>query len=471
MRRILFTASFLFAGSSSLVLAQQQIQARMGDPLPGLTPAQIARFEAGKAVFDSTLTAATGLGPVFNETSCGSCHNTPVVGGSSAKFVTRFGKAASGPNPFDPLDALGGSLQQALSINSPSCDEIVPPQADVTAHRLTPSAFGLGLVEAILDGDILVNEAIPPAPGISGIAHEVGAFEDPPGSPLHVGRMGWKAQVATLLTFSADASLMEMGLTNRFVGQENAPNGDLVRLAQCDLVADPEDGPDAQGFDQIDRQRDFQRFLAPPPQTPRSGMAGEPLFNAIGCANCHLSSTMVAGPTAEPGIAGVVFKPYTDFLLHDMGSPASGGLGDGIVQGEGTENELRTPSLWGLRARSPGELLHDGRATGGTADQNVAAAILAHAGEATASRNAFAALTAADQAKLFKFLDSLGRVEFDIEGNNNVDEIDWFFLQPLLAGPTPIYTPEDDAAVADFDQDGDFDLVDFGMMQRGFTGF
>ena len=461
--RALLTTSFLVAGSSVLV-AQQPIQPRMGDPLPGLTPAQLARFTAGKAVFQADLTAATGLGPIFNDTSCAACHNTPAPGGSSGKFVTRFGKAAVGPVPFDSLDALGGSLLQALSINSPTCDESVPAAADTTTKRLTPSAFGLGLVEAILDGDILVHEAFPPA-GISGKAHMVGAFEDPAGSPLRVGRMGWKAQVATLLTFSADASLNEMGLTNRFVGQENAPNGNPATLALCDLVADPEDHPDPQGFDQIDRQRDFQRFLAAPPQTPRSGMIGATVFETVGCAGCHVSTTYTAGPTAEPGIAGKTFKPYTDFLLHDMGS-----LGDGIVQGAGTEKELRTPSLWGLRSRAPGDLLHDGRVNGGTPEQNIANAILAHDGEALASRNAFNALPQPSKDALLRFLMSLGRVEFDFEGNNNVDEIDWFFLHTLLNGPTAAYTPEDDAAVADFDQDGDFDLVDFGNLQRAFTG-
>lgn len=460
LQRVVLTASVVFAGTTA-ASAQQQIQPRMGAPLSGLTPAQLARFQAGKTVFTAPLSAAAGLGPIFNETSCSACHNVPAAGGGSTKFVTRFGKAASGPNPFDPLGALGGSLLQSLSINSPTCDEVVPSQADVTAKRLTPSAFGLGLVEAILDGDILVRETFPP-PGISGEAHMVQPLE---GGPQRVGRMGWKAQVATLMTFSADASGNEMGLTNPLLPTEQAPNGDLVLLAQCDQVPDPEDVPDAQGFLQIERQRDFQRFLAAPPQTPRSGMQGEVIFSQVKCADCHVATPYVADPTAEPGIAGKSFKPYSDFLLHDMGS-----LGDGIVQGAGGETELRTPSLWGLRVRAPAQLLHDGRVSGGTADQNLTQTILLHDGEALASRNLFAALPQADKDALLRFLDSLGRLEFDYEGNNNVDEVDWFFLQPLVNGPTPAYTPESPAAVADFDQDGDFDLVDFGWMQRAFTG-
>jgi hypothetical protein len=194
-------------------------------------------------------------------------------------------------------------------------------------------------------------------------------------------------------------------------------------------------------------------------------MQGEVIFTQVKCSDCHVATPYVADPTAESGIAGKSLRPYSDFLLHEMGT-----LGDGIVQGAGTELELRTPSLWGLRVRAPGELLHDGRVSGGTADQNLTQAILLHDGEALVSRNLFAALPQPDKDALLRFLDSLGRLEFDYEGNNNVDEIDWFFLQPLFNGPTPAYTPESPAAVADFDQDGDFDLVDFGWMQRAFTG-
>ena len=52
-----------------------------GDPLPGLTAAQRAQFDSGRAVFDSTFTAPTGLGPLFNASGCGECHEDPVVGG------------------------------------------------------------------------------------------------------------------------------------------------------------------------------------------------------------------------------------------------------------------------------------------------------------------------------------------------------------------------------------------------------
>jgi CxxC motif-containing protein (DUF1111 family) len=59
-------------------------------------------------------------------------------------------------------------------------------------------------------------------------------------------------------------------------------------------------------------------------------------------------------------------------------------------------SEIKTAPLWGLRART--RFLHDGGAT------SVAAAILDHAGEATAARNRFGTLDGAAQQQLLDFL-------------------------------------------------------------------
>jgi len=175
----------------------------------------------------------------------------------------------------------------------------------------------------------------------------------------------------------------------------------------------------------------------------------------------------VAQTVAEPALSNKIIHPYTDFLLHDVGS-----LGDGIVQGEGTEKEIRTPSLWGLRVRAGIALLHDGRATGASAEDNLRMAIADHDGEAAASAAAFGALSAPNQQKVVAFLMSLGRLEFDWEGDNDVDAFDWFFLEAggAFTGPGSFFTPDSPSAVADFDQDGDFDLKDFGILQKAMTG-
>ncbi len=440
------------------------IQPRMGDPIPGLNAAELDRFDKGKLEFEHILTTPEGVGPIFNDTGCGQCHAQPRVGGFSALFVTRFGKAALGQTPFDPLAGLGGSLLQSQAI-SPTCLETVPPQADVTTHRITPPIFGAGLVEAVPDSVFYGLEANPPGGGVSGIAHRVKLLEDPQGRD-HVGRFGWKAQVATMLSFSGDASLNEMGLTNRLVGTENAPNGNQALLAQCDTVLDPEDFADVEGFERIDRQTDFQRFLAPPPQTPRSGMTGEALFGQVGCNHCHVSS-FTSGAAAEAALSNQPLHPYSDFLLHDVGT-----LGDGIVQGMGTEREIRTAPLWGLSVRAPLALLHDGSASGQGPQGNLLAAIVAHDGEAAASSSAFLALTSPQRDQVLAFLLSLGQLEFDAEHDNDVEVFDWFFIQfnGWFTGPgAGTLPPDHPGAIADADQDGDCDLVDFGLLQRAMT--
>ena len=86
--------------------------------------------------------------------------------------------------------------------------------------------------------------------------------------------------------------------------------------------------------------------------------------------------------------------PYSDFLLHDIGS-----LGDGISQGDASGGEMRTAPLWGLRMIT--KFLHDGRAS------TISAAIAAHDGQARNARDRFNALDASSKSKLLAFLNSL----------------------------------------------------------------
>ena len=335
-------------------------------------------------------------------------------------------------------------------------------QANHTAERGTPIVFGAGLVESIPDS-VLVDRANNQPFGLVGRVHGVIPIETP-GGPRRVSRFGWKGGVATVDSFSLDAALNEMGLTSQFLPVDNAPNGDQVLLGQCDTVMDPEDMPDMFGFTRTDRFTHFQRYLAPPAQAPRSGMSGEALFASVGCADCHVPS-YTTGEVAEAALSGKLISPYSDFLLHDMGAAA-----DGIAGGEATETEMMTRALWGLAQRVA--YMHDGRATGGTFEQNVEMAIAEHMGTSLPSAMAYQALSQAEKDQVLAFLGSLGRAEFDWDTNNTIDEFDWFFLQQLVTGPVPAtpLTPDDDGAIGDVDQDGDFDLVEFGQLQRVWTG-
>ena len=90
----------------------------------------------------------------------------------------------------------------------------------------------------------------------------------------------------------------------------------------------------------------------------------------------------------------VTFHPYSDFLLHDMGT-----LGDGIEIGDARGREFRTAPLWGVSAVT--RYLHDGRAT------TLKDAILAHDGQARKVRERFVRLSDGEQTALFAFLASL----------------------------------------------------------------
>ncbi len=442
------------------------LQPKMGDPLLGLTPAQLTRFNEGKVKFTHVFQDSEGLGPTFNQNACSSCHNNP-IGGSGTIMVTRFGTTNEKGDEFDPLASLGGSLLQNQSI-SKECAEEIPPEATITTQRATPSVLGFGLVEAIPDADIEANATNPPS-SVSGQVHLVSALEDL-GGPLHVGRFGWKDQLATVLSFSGDASLNEIGITNRLVPMENAPNGDLDKLAECDTVADPEDGPEGgiRGNPHfIDRITDFQRFLAPPPQTPRSGMTGEALFASIGCTDCHMPS-FTTSPTfaEEEALQGVTIKPYSDFLLHDVGLNA-----DFVAQGNAGQREIRTPLLWGLRVRDP--MWHDGRVAGGSFADRVLAVIPLHdvlLNEARDSAEAFGNLGPSQQTAILAFLDSLGRREFDHDGDNDVDVNDLLVILDCYTGPGSFYTPDDACSISDVDQDGDVDDDDINLFLTVYTG-
>jgi CxxC motif-containing protein (DUF1111 family) len=378
---------------SGLVLAQAQgvlpFQG-LGQPLPALTDDQRAAFEAGREEFLKVETPETGLGPIFNGNSCVQCHAAPAPGGTSGITVTRFGRLVDGR--FDPLEEMGGSLLQQHAIN-PAVRETIPPEANVVARRLTTPLFGAGLIEAIPDAAIIDNARRSQGDGVNGRVHLV---VDVTTGTTRIGRFGWKAQQATLLAFSADAYLNEMGITNRFFPAENAPNGNRALLAAFDRVPDPEDVTDATtGRSDIDAAADFMRLLAPPapaPATP-SSRAGEAQFSQLGCAACH-TPVMQTGPNRIAALDRKNVPLYSDLLLHDMGP-----LGDGIGQGLARPGEMRTAPLWGLRARR--QLLHDGRA--GTVD----AAILAHAGEATASRDRYARLAPPLRRQLLDFLATL----------------------------------------------------------------
>jgi CxxC motif-containing protein (DUF1111 family) len=361
-----------------------------GKALTGLTAKERADFSAGFAEFVNVETPENGLGPIFNDVSCVACHFQGGFGGGSRTFVTRFGRVTNGV--FDPLTELGGSLLQKKAID-PALLETVPVAANVVAKRITTPVFGAGLIEAIPDATIVAGTAAAKPDGVKG---RVALIKDVVSGTTRVGRFGWKAQMATLGAFSADAYLNEMGVTGRYFPVENAPNGNRELLARADKVLDPEDAL-AGGVAKSDSDlaADFMRLLAPVPPLPGADPAGPgaAVFREVGCAVCHVPS-MRTGASPVGALANKPVWLYSDLLLHDMGR-----LGDGIAQPPAGMTEMRTAPLWGLRLRD--RYLHDGRAS--TLDM----AILAHEGEGAIARDRFAKLAPAKRSALMAFLGSL----------------------------------------------------------------
>jgi len=263
------------------------VTTHFGDPLPGLTAAQLARFNAGKEEFGTAETPADGLGPVFNDVSCGACHSAPALGGGSSRLVTRFGTITNGV--FDPLANLGGSLIQVSGIGEAGhctfTGEVVRPQATIVAGRRTTPLFGLGLVDAVPDGELRYIENYegqywPNEAGHPSVVSNIAA------GTSTLGHFGWKLQNPTLHQFSGDAYLNEMGITNPEFPNENCPQGNCDLLACNPVKTLQDDGTDVQKF------VDFMQMLAPPPRGPTTTQTrrGHAFFIALGCSNCHWAS-------------------------------------------------------------------------------------------------------------------------------------------------------------------------------------
>jgi CxxC motif-containing protein (DUF1111 family) len=372
---------------------QQQQSANFGDPLPGLTNAQRALFDDGRTDFEEIETVADGLGPVFNGRSCGECHGVPALGGTSRRTVTRIG-ARNANGTFNPLTNLGGSLLQDQGIEQRDGSthrfrgERVPAEATIVARRRSVPLFGLGLVDATPDSTFIALAAQQAARG-DGVAGRVALVDNPAAGLRTVGKFGWKAQVATILMFSADAYRNELGITNPDFPDEACPQGNCAELSFNPLPGLNDGGEGVQAL------ADFMTFLAAPPrgQITNEVREGEQLFARIGCDVCHTPS-LRTGQSRIAALDRKTYSPYSDFLLHDMGA-----LGDGVEQGAGTGREFRTPPLWGLRTAP--SLLHDGRTT------SIEEAVLAHDGQGRAARDRFAALDGTARARLMAFLRSL----------------------------------------------------------------
>ena len=452
-------------------------------------------FDADRGGFEETEKLEDGkVGPVYNATSCAACHQNPVTGAASQIAEIRAGRRVPDPNDPNPKkvvfqEAPGGSVIQQRAID-PKDQESVPPEDDVRTFRLSTNILGDGFIEVLTDQQILnlrVNQRKHGMEGFPVVVKVPVSRNDKVGEKKYdfnfterIGRFGWKSQHASLLGFSADAYLNEMGITSPLQKDE------LTSLGRVIKPYDPTKGAEDVDVDPmtmtprpfgVDVEK-FTRFMrstgVPPVDATVDVSAGKALFldNAkLGCAVCHHPQfiTPPAGTkiltlhgkrgsdreTVSPAHGNKIIRPYSDFMLHDIGT------GDGIAQsdhiglrplnyrdekvdrledalrktegigrvvGEPIDKEkgpasahrvvpdleitanapnldqrtaykMRTAPLWGLRSRP--QLMHDGLSL------TLEDAIRRHRGQADGVRLKFEALTDAEKKQLLGFLKSL----------------------------------------------------------------
>jgi CxxC motif-containing protein (DUF1111 family) len=360
-------------------------------------------------IYETLHDVNSGLGPVYNGRACAECHQNPVSGGASQFTELRIGHRDENGifvNPTVPINDGANQIVGRSIINDravvPQAQEHIPVTEDIRALRAALNTLGDGFVEAIDDSTLLAIAASQPASSdgrIHGEAIQVPIFESP--GQTRIGRFGWKDQHGSLLSFTADAYLNEMGVTNRLRPKDTTAIGKVT--------TDPEDLPDSLGLADIDHFAQFIRGTNVPPRDPAqagsaSAAAGARLFERIGCSTCHVSSITTAPPgTAVNGgefvvpeaLGNKIIHPYSDFLLHDIGT------GDGIVQTgpQDTADKLRTEPLWGLRMRP--RFMHDLRSL------TLHNAIERHQGEAEHVVRGFQRLTETEKQQLLSFLETL----------------------------------------------------------------
>jgi CxxC motif-containing protein (DUF1111 family) len=395
-----------------------------------------ATHQADQAKFDEFEGIADGLGPLFNAQSCRECHQNPVSGGGSQVMELRVGhkgKDGQFQNPDIPINHGSEVIKGRSLVNSraicPNADfptteiqERVPESETIRAFRTSLNLLGDGFVEAVDDSTLIAiakNQCKRDRGKICGLVLYVPIVESP--GVTRVGRFGWKSQQASLLSFAGDAYLNEMGITNALFPDE------VTKL--CNTVAEPNDKPGADGLADIDHFARFMRASKAPARDARqagtpAAKQGEALFAKVGCDLCHVPTLTTAAPgtalnggkfTVPDALGNKVIHPYSDFLLHDVGT------GDGIVMAmtehygknmyqvqwkdlsldsyRSTANRMRTAPLWGVRLQLM--LMHDG------ASLTFRDAILRHRGEASTVTEHFERLSHADQEAMIEFLRSL----------------------------------------------------------------
>ncbi len=429
------STELLAGGATTVFLANSNA---FRTPAPNLDYAGQQFHALGDAAFDATFVSYPGpvnpgLGPIYNNTSCVSCHvrdgrGTPLNNaGALSSILFRLSIAGAdehgGPNP---VPGFGGQLQQravagvqpegSIDITysdvpvtfddgevyhlrapeySPTNTYIPMPAGTMISPRMAPPVFGLGLLEAVSEETIL-SHADPSDNDGDGIKGRANYVWDAVHQTTAIGRFGWKANVPNLKQQTAGAYNGDMGITTP-----------LFPVKSC------HGQPQAIGYeyDKVDvdsltlaAATYYVQTLGVPARrnlNDASVIRGKQVFADARCGSCHLPTMKTGTLDGISQVSNQTIHPYTDLLVHDMGD----GLADQRPDFQAGGRDWRTQPLWGIGLTQTVNghtfFLHDGRA------RDLMEAILWHDGEAVASKNYVKKLSKADRTALIAFLNSL----------------------------------------------------------------
>ncbi len=421
-------------------------------PSANLAPSRRLDFSVGNSFFrnpwvssPSSTTARDGLGPLFNANACQGCHikdgrghpptsnslnavsmlvRLSIAGDDSAEHRALRQRLGVVPEPVygdqlqdgaNPGVMAEGKIRVSYTLlpvhfADGSVIELRQPQLEISqlaygalhpdtllSARIAPPMIGLGLLEAIADNDIVAN-ADPDDLNADGIRGRANRVWDQTIQQTALGRFGWKAGQPSLAQQNAMALANDMGLTSPQHLQDNCGH------SQHDCRQAPHGGTPEVSPSIFASMLFYSRNLAVPGRRGHAEpqvLNGKALFQQAGCSGCHIPSFTTASTAAEPELAGQKIYPYSDLLLHDMGP----GLADNRAEFAASGRDWRTPPLWGLglteQVSGHTQLLHDGRA------RTVLEAIVWHAGEAEAAKQAVLNFNAEQRSALLAFLNSL----------------------------------------------------------------
>ncbi|WP_108801722.1 di-heme oxidoredictase family protein [Aquimarina sp. Aq107] len=413
-----------------------------GFEIEGLSFQDQARFATGNSLFNqswvsspASTTARDGLGPTFNARACATCHfkdgrGHPIENGATSRgFLMRVSLPGQDAFGFaNPVPEYGTQIQDRANNGIPfeakitvSYEIITGNYADGTSYelqkpiytiveeqfgvlnnvsmspRVAQQTIGLGFISALPDTEItkFADEFDANNDGISGKANYVWDFD---ANSLQLGKYGWKANSPTLKQQITSAFHGDMGLTTSMFPENNCPS------PQLDCIEAPNGGVPEVTDTQLERVQFYQANLAVPNRRnfkDESVLKGKKIFEELNCVGCHAINQKTANFPFSPLLGGITIKPYSDFLLHDMGEALADNRSDFMANGQ----EWRTQPLWGIGLISTVNdhtfLLHDGRA------RNIEEAILWHGGEGEESKQGFTNLEEEERAQLIDFINSL----------------------------------------------------------------